>query len=276
MIEPPQARSRVRVLIMGILNVTPDSFSDGGVYLDPEEAAAHAERLAADGADIIDVGAESTRPGALAVPLDEEWGRLEPLLRQLAKAQLPIPLSVDTRKPEIMLRAADLGVAYINDVAGGAPIKILERLAGYSGLQYIAMHMNESPPTMQQDPLRGAAAVRAVDRFFAKTWATLGDAGFAPDRMWLDPGIGFGKGDSGNMQLLATLPRWAQTYKLCVGVSRKSFIGRALAIASPSDRDGPSKMLELGLAINGVRMIRTHAVKPLRRLVDLLQEDADA
>lgn len=259
---------------MGVLNVTPDSFSDGGSFLDPGVAVDQAQRLAETGADIIDVGAESTRPGAATLSPEDEWARLGPVLARLVKANFKAKISVDTRKPDLMLRVADMGVAYINDVGGATTsTAVLEKLARYPALQYIAMHMKEAPETMQREPLRGAHAVGAVDSFFTHTQKRLGDVGFSPDRVWLDPGIGFGKSDSGNLQLIAKVSTWAQSYNLCVGVSRKGFIGRALDISSPEDRDAPSKMLELGLAIAGAQMIRTHAVKDLRRLIDLLRED---
>lgn len=264
---------------MGVLNVTPDSFSDGGRYLDPAAAVDQALRLVEAGADVIDVGAESTRPGAKAVAVQEEWERLEPVLKRLgalgAKG-LGARLSVDTRKPTLMRPAADLGVSFINDVSGVAPLDILTTLAEFQGLQYIAMHMIATPETMQHEPLRGSAAVRAVDAFFATASERLAAAGFAAERTWLDPGIGFGKSDSGNLRLMAELPRWTSRYNVAVGVSRKSLIGRTLDIPVPADRDAPSKMLELGLAFAGAKMIRTHEVTKLRRLLDLLVEGEGA
>jgi dihydropteroate synthase len=132
------------------------------------------------------------------------------------------------------------------------------------------MHMHGTPATMQLDPLRGPEAVRAVDAFFTATRARLARAGFGPDRLWFDPGIGFGKGDAGNLALLAAIPRWAKAGQIAIGVSRKGFIGRALGIETPQDRDGPTKMLELGLSIAGARLIRTHDVTRLARLRTLL------
>jgi len=258
---------------MGVLNVTPDSFSDGGRFLDPTAAVDQALSLVAAGADVIDVGAESTRPGAKTLPPEEEWQRLEPVLKRLGalgEGKLGAKLSVDTRKPSLMRPAAELGASYINDVSGLAPMDILRTLAGFRGLQYIAMHMIATPETMQLEPLRGSEAVRAVDAFFGEATQRLADAGFAAERRWLDPGIGFGKADSGNLRLMAALPQWTNRYNIAIGISRKSFIGRALDIPVPQDRDAPSKMLELGLAFAGAKMIRTHDVARLRKLLDTL------
>lgn len=268
---------------MGVVNVTPDSFSDGGLHLDADKAVETAFRLTDEGADLIDIGAESTRPGSLPVEVGDEWRRLEPVLERLAKRTLGARLSVDTRKSEIMLRAADRGVRFINDSSGtadgrrpldpanaGPDDDALRALAARADLDYCAMHMHGTPKTMQLDPLRGPEAVRAVDRFFAATRARFAQAGFGASRLWLDPGIGFGKGDAANLALLAAIPRWAAAGQVAVGVSRKGFIGRALGIEAPEERDGPTKMLELGLGIAGARLIRTHDVRRLARLRTLL------
>jgi dihydropteroate synthase len=255
--------------IMGVINVTPDSFSDGGAYLDPGAAVAHAEQLVADGATVLDLGAEATRPGAAPVDAAEEWRRLAPVLAALASRRLGAVLSVDTSKAEIMLRAADAGAAMINDVTGTADAATLARLARYPRMAYVAMHMHGEPRTMQRSPLAAADAVATVEQFFARCAKALADAGFEPDRRWLDPGIGFGKSDGANLRLMAATADWASRYQLAVGVSRKSLLGRALGIATPADRDAPSKTLELALAMAGARMIRTHDVKRLKHLLDL-------
>lgn len=261
-------------LIMGVINVTPDSFSDGGRYLSPEAALKQAERLIEEGADILDLGGESTKPGAPAVSEDEEWRRLEPVLRVLAKKRRsrPVLLSIDTQKPVLMRRAADLGAAMINNVAGLCDAETLATLARYPGMHYLAMHMHGTPETMQREPLRASAAVRAVDHFFATAQDNLSRAGFSRDRIWLDPGIGFGKSDAGNVQLMARIPTWAAKHQVAIGVSRKSLIGRTLGIADAADRDPPTKTLELGLAIAGARLVRTHDVARLKKLLTLLAE----
>lgn len=260
---------------MGVVNATPDSFSGDG-RLDPDAACEHAHELARQGADIIDVGAESTRPGAEAVAPADEWRRLGPLLARLSQGapahpRLSTPLSVDTRHPETMLRAADLGVSYINDVGGGAPLPVLDRLATYPGLRYICMHMHGTPKSMQKEPLSQAEAVTTVSAFFRERYATLRQAGFPDDGIWLDPGIGFGKTDAANVALMREIGAWTRAgFRIAVGVSRKSLLGRMLGLAAPQDRDPPSKTLELGLAMLGAGLIRTHDVRRLRPLLDLL------
>jgi len=261
-------------LIMGVINVTPDSFSDGGRYLSPEAALKQAERLIEEGADILDLGGESTKPGAAAVSEEEEWSRLEPVLKVLAKKPRshPVLLSIDTQKPGIMIRAADLGATMVNNVGGLADDDTLATLARYPGMHYLAMHMHGTPETMQRHPLRAGEAVRAVDYFFGEAQERLSRAGFSRDRIWLDPGVGFGKTDAGNVQLMARIPTWAAKHQVAIGVSRKSLIGRTLAIADAAERDPPTKTLELGLTIAGAKLVRTHDVARLRKLFTLLAE----
>ncbi len=254
---------------MAVLNLTPDSFSDGGRFLEPSAALAHAKSLLQDGADVLDLGAESTRPGSTPVSLSEERNRLLPVLAIL-RDQLPRAiLSVDTRKPELMLEAAAAGAHIVNDVeARRDPHLLRQLLAMNPELQYVAMHMHGTPETMQKNPLAGAAAVGAVAAFFAEEHARLVAAGFAPERIWLDPGVGFGKDDAGNAHLLRATARFAQQYNVAVGISRKGFLGRALDLPTPRERDTASKTLEFGLACAGARMLRTHEPKRLRRLLD--------
>ena len=256
-----------KVLIMGVVNVTPDSFTDGGSFLDPGAAADHALSLIAQGADIVDLGAESSRPGAAPVTVAEEWRRLEPVLKRLAATRTSITISVDTYKPEIMMRAADCGASVINDIHGAerVPEERLRQLA-VRGMSYIAMHMIGDPQTMQTAPLDADASVSVVTRFFAERRERLGAAGFPVEKVWLDPGIGFGKTDAGNLALLRLSMRRANDLNIAVGISRKSFIGRMMGIPSPVERDPASKMLELGLMLSGVRMIRTHDVENLAKL----------
>lgn len=273
--KPNSQTAAKPVLIMGVVNVTPDSFSDGGQFFSPALALAQARKLIDDGADIIDVGAESSRPGAAPLSSDEEWQRLLPVLGNLrhtiASTYPHVLLSVDTVKPDIMVKAADLGVDIINDISGGLDLKVLRQLVNYKSLQFIAMHMHGEPGTMQKNPLNGPEAVTAVEHFFSGAKTRFEEAGFAPERLWLDPGIGFGKGDEGNYHLIKQAKFWAERYNLAMGVSRKSFIGRVLGIERPKDRDDASKMLEIGLIAAGVQMIRTHDVLRLRRLVTLME-----
>jgi dihydropteroate synthase len=259
-------------LVMGVLNVTPDSFSDGGLFLTPDNALAQAAKLVEDGADILDIGAESSRPGSTPLSVEDEWSRLEPILRRLSASNFPLGLSVDTYKPEIMKRAVDYGATIVNDIRGAAHSdEVLADLASKK-VTYLAMHMHKDPGTMQVDPLGRKEAVTVVESFFEKTHTRLLSLGFPENKIWLDPGIGFGKNDKGNLALLQSVPRWTQTFSLAMGVSRKSFIGRLLDIPDPAERDNPTKMLELGLLLSGVKVIRTHTVRPIVRLRSLLKD----
>jgi len=258
-----------QVLIMGVLNLTPDSFSDGGQFIGSRDAATHAQQLIDDGADIVDLGAESTRPGSKVISEAEEWRRLGPVLLEVLN--MGVLVSVDTYKPGIMRRAVDAGAQYINDVRGGALLRDDElTVLAKTGISYVAMHGSPGFETMQIAPLDAERAVQAVDTFFAGAHARLLNAGFAPSRIWLDPGIGFGKNDRANLALLRLSMQRASAYNLTLGVSRKSFIGRLLGIESPRERDQPAKMLELGLMLGGVKMIRTHDVKALARIRALM------
>lgn len=262
------ARILKKGLIMGVVNVTPDSFSDGGHFLKPSDALRQIERLLSDGADIIDLGAESSRPGALPLTPEEEWQRLEPVLQELARLWPSALISLDTYKPETMRRALDFPVSIINDIRGGANFETLQLLSS-RGLVYLAMHMHRDPESMQRDPLDAPLALEKVSAFYSKTQERLGRAGFQADKIWLDPGIGFGKTDRANLQLIKHSMDWASQLPLVLGISRKSFIGRLLQIEAVMDRDPPSKMLEFSLLLAGVKAIRTHDVLRLKALRDL-------
>jgi dihydropteroate synthase len=260
---------KARSLIIGVINITPDSFSDGGTFLDPGKAVAHAWDLVDDGADVIDIGAESTRPGSALVDADEEWRRLEPVLAALADQKPKARISLDTYKPVTMRRALDYPVDIINDISGVADRLTLETLA-QRGLTYWAMHSHRDPTSMHTDPLDGPDALRHVAEFYQNTEAMLRETGFSPECIWLDPGVGFGKTDRANVQVIGQALAEASRWNIVLGISRKSFIGRLLGIIDPKERDGPSKMLELGFLFAGVRGIRTHDVARLKKLQDLL------
>lgn len=266
-LEAEEHLARQSSLIMGIVNVTPDSFSDGGHFLEPTAALDHAKRLVDEGAEIIDLGAESTRPGAKPVSVDDEWLRLEPILKNVHR--LSAQVSVDTYKPEIMRRLLDYDVAIINDIRGGADDASLAAWA-QAGRSYIAMHMHRDPQNMQIEPLEADAALQAVHSFYERTTQKLQGLGFASERIWLDPGIGFGKTDQANLYLIRDSLEKAKSLSLVLGISRKSFLGRLLGIEKAADRDSASKMLELNFLFAGVHAIRTHEVKSLRQLRDLL------
>lgn len=256
---------------MGVINVTPDSFSDGGKHSSVELALQNALALYEEGADIIDIGAESTRPNSKPVSLEEEWKRLEPLLCLLAKHHPQIPISIDSYKDEIIKRSFDYNIAYINNVKGLLKDDTLKKIS-QKNIKYIAMHMHKSPKNMQDEPLCSENALDKVTKFYDDTVLKLQDLGFQKDHILLDPGIGFGKDDSANLKLLKNCHYHPLKQQFVVGISRKSFFGRLLGIKNPLDRDPVSKMLELSLMMAGVYAIRTHEVGSLKNLKNLLNK----
>lgn len=246
-----------RPSVMGIVNVTPDSFSDGGVFESQDAAIAHARGLAADGAGIVDVGGESTRPGATPVPADVELGRVLPVIRSLA--DLPVPISVDTTKPEVMEAALRAGASIVNDINGfRAPGALDAVRATDCGL--VVMHMLGEPRTMQDAP-RYDDVVAEVVQFLAARVDELVGAGIAPSRIALDPGIGFGKTAEHNLQLLHRMGELAALgHPVVVGTSRKGLIG-TLTGRPAGERDAGS----IGAAVAGVHrgahVVRVHDVR---------------
>ena len=243
-------------VIMGVLNVTPDSFSDGGRFLKPDDALRHAELLVNEGAQIIDLGAESTRPGAVPVSPTEELDRLLPVLEAL-KARFAVVLSVDTSTPDVMIESARLGAGLINDV------RALQRpgalaAASTTGLPVCLMHMRGEPSTMQHHA-EYVDVVAEVDDFLARRIAACESAGISRDRLLLDPGFGFGKTLAHNLALLAGLPRFGHFgLPLLVGLSRKSMLGAVLNNATV-DRRLAAGLGAASLAVwQGARIIRTH------------------
>jgi dihydropteroate synthase len=208
-----------RPLILGIVNVTPDSFSDGGRFFDTSTAIKHGLRLAAEGADLLDVGGESTRPGSEPVPTEEELRRVLPVVRELAK-RTTVPISVDTSKAEVARQCLDAGAAVINDITGLRGDPEMSAVVAAAGAGVIVMHMQGTPATMQLAP-RYDDVMREVGDFFAERLRTLAEAGIAPECVALDPGIGFGKTRDHNLTLLANLDEFRQHHRpICLGVSR--------------------------------------------------------
>ena len=261
---------------MGIVNVTPDSFSDGGRFFDPAQTVAHALELVAQGAEILDVGGESTRPGAEAVGEKEELRRVIPVVEKLAAfrwgeaadpamrdgdarpAQKPV-LSIDTVKPAVTRAALQAGASIVNDVAANRTDDAMWRVVAELGAGYICMHAQGTPQTMQTNPVY-ADVVREVGEFFGERLKKLNACGVAADRVVLDVGIGFGKTPGHNLQLLAALRSFTKWQRpLLLGVSRKSFIGKLLG----ADVAGrlPASLACACLAVEaGVQIIRTHDV----------------
>ncbi len=246
-----------RPIVMGIVNVTPNSFSDGGRFFDAPSAIAHGIALREAGAAIVDVGGESTRPGAQPVAVEEELGRVMPVLEALVREGVPV--SVDTMKPEVMRRAIDAGCTMVNDVNAFRAPGALEAVAA-SGVDVVAMHMLGTPQTMQRDPAYGDV-VAEVKQFLLERAAALEHAGVARKRIALDPGFGFGKTLAHNKALFRALPELAATgYPLVVGVSRKRMIGD-LTGREPEDRFAGSVAAAVLAAQNGASMVRVHDVK---------------
>lgn len=245
-----------RTAVMGILNVTPDSFSDGGFFFDRAGALAHARQMAQEGAAIIDVGGESTRPGAQPVSAEEEIARVVPVIEQLAR-DLPIPISVDTSKPEVMRAAVAAGAGMINDVRALRVPHALETAAALER-PVVLMHMQGNPETMQAAP-HYADVVREVREFLAARMAAAQRAGIPATRILVDPGFGFGKTAEHNLELLRHLRELRALAPVLVGLSRKSMIGRLLNLPV-GRRLYASVALALVAARNGARIVRVHDV----------------
>jgi dihydropteroate synthase len=245
--------AKARPLVMGVLNVTPDSFSDGGRFLDPRAALAHARRLAAEGADILDVGAESTRPygGAVRVSLEEERARLEPVLSEVIA--LGIPVSIDTLKAAIASWALDLGAAIVNDVWGLQRDADMARVVAGHGAPVVIMHNRETA-----DP--AIDIVAEVTSFFRRSLDLAARAGIPRERIILDPGIGFGKTAEQSLTCIARLDAWRGFgTPLLVGASRKRFI-HSVAPSDPMERLGGSLAAHLLAVENGAAIVRVHDV----------------
>ena len=247
-----------RGAVMGILNVTPDSFSDGGSWLDVAAAVAHAERMLAEGAEIIDIGGESTRPGATPVMEAEELRRVLPVIAALAGKAV---ISVDTMKPAVAREACAAGAAIINDV-GGLRDPVMLEVAAETGAGVVAMHMLGNPQTMQAAAVY-ADVVAEVDDFFCQMIARAVRSGVPAARLVFDPGIGFGKTVEHNLELLRRLPGIGvgMSRPLMLGVSRKSFIGKVLGSARVEDREWPTVALTSYGREHGARIFRVHEVK---------------
>ena len=246
------------VLLMGIVNVTPDSFSDGGKFSSPAAAVAHARELVAQGAEILDIGGESTRPGAAPVSEAEEQRRVIPVIEELA-ATTKVALSIDTMKPAVARAALAAGASIVNDVGANRLDNAMGKIVAEFRAGYIAMHAQGSPQTMQNNPVY-ADVVREVGEFFAAQLEKLAAAGVAAEQVILDPGIGFGKTLEHNLQLLAALRRFGNFRRpVLLGVSRKSFMEK-FSGAGLNQRL-PASLACATLAVaSGVQLIRTHDV----------------
>ncbi|HZB03271.1 MAG TPA: dihydropteroate synthase [Actinomycetota bacterium] len=259
-------------LVMGVLNVTPDSFSDGGRFLDHEAAVEHGLRMAEEGADILDVGGESTRPGSDPVTLDAEIARVVPVVKRLV-AEVGLPISVDTRKADVAAAALEAGASLVNDVSGARDPRMLGVVAaGEAGL--VLMHMLGEPKTMQIEP-RYEDVVAEVRAYLGKRVAAAHEAGIGHDRVAIDPGLGFGKTYEHNLTLMREIDSFLDLgVPVVVGPSRKSFIGAALGDAPVDRRLEGTAGAVAWLAGRGVHVIRVHEVGPMvkvLRVVDAIR-----
>jgi dihydropteroate synthase len=247
-------------LIMGVLNVTPDSFSDGGEFLNTENAVEHGLRMAAEGADIVDVGGESTRPGAQATSGEEELRRVIPVIEQLRRKSEVI-ISIDTSKAEVARAAVRAGASIVNDVTGGRADEEMMQLIAETKAAFVIMHMQGTPLTMQIAPHYTNVVLEVAD-FFRQQYARAIVYNIDPMAIAFDPGIGFGKTLEHNLELLAQVERLrACDRPIVIGVSRKSFLGKLINSAQTSDRRAPAVALTSLLRLRGADVLRVHEVK---------------
>ena len=253
----------MRTLVMGILNVTPDSFADGGKNFTISDAIAHANFMIEEGVDIIDVGGESTRPGADRVSEKEEGDRVFPVIEELAK--LGVPISIDTTRASIADRAIKLGASYVNDVSGGlADSKMYRLIADNPDVQYVIMHWRAHSKTMQQ-LAEYQDVVKEVKEELEERINSAIEAGVNPEQIIIDPGIGFSKTTEHNWEILRNIERFMLLgYPILVGASRKRFLGELTGSENPDDREAATIAITAAMAKLGIWAVRTHSVKPHR------------
>jgi len=270
-----------RTLVMGILNVTPDSFSDGGIFVDADAAVTRAFEMEKAGADILDIGGESTRPGSLGVSTEEELRRVLPVLERL-RGKIKIPISVDTSKSEVAEAAAALGAEILNDVTALRNDPLIADVARRRKLPLILMHMRGDPRTMQKGPF-AKDVVRDVLSSLRRAIAIARHAGVAKSQIIIDPGVGFGKSYSQNFELLARLPELAKLgFPILIGTSRKSFIGRALeesarGSVAKAERIWGTAATVAASILQGAHIVRVHDVAEMSevaRVTDVLASHA--
>jgi dihydropteroate synthase len=254
-----------RTLVMGVLNVTPDSFSDGGRFLDHEAAVERGLRMVAEGADILDIGGESTRPGSDEVPEGEELDRVVPVIKRLV-AEVDVPISIDTRKPGVAAAAVEAGASIVNDVSGARDPGMFDVVRD-TNAGLILMHMLGEPKTMQEDP-HYDDVVAEVKAYLEERVTAAVDAGITRDRLAIDPGLGFGKNFEHSMALMRHTDAFLDVgLPLVVGPSRKSFIGEALG-GEPVDRRMEGTLGAVAwMAAQGAHVVRVHDVEPTVRLL---------
>ena len=254
-----------RTLVMGILNVTPDSFSDGGRFLDRATAVTHATRLVDDGADILDVGGESTRPGSTPVSADEELERVHPVIERLAELHPAVPISIDTRKAEVAAEALDAGATIVNDVSGGADPAMFDVVRDREAA-VVLMHMQGDPTTMQEAP-HYDDVVGEVHEYLRQRIEAAELAGIDAERIAIDPGIGFGKDLDHNLELMHGVDALLDLGRpVMVGPSRKKFIGTILDLPEEERVEGTVGAV-VWMVARGAHLVRVHDVKEVVRAV---------
>jgi dihydropteroate synthase len=256
-----------KTYIMGILNVTPDSFSDGGQFLDPGAAIEHAKAMVRDGADIIDIGGESSRPGSDPVSVEEEKRRVLPVIKRLAK-ELDAPLSIDTYKSEVAREALDAGACLVNDISGLRFSPDMAAIVAERKASVVVMHIKGTPKTMQKAPRYKNVVREVMDQLRAQT-AMARKAGVPKDRILVDPGIGFGKTVDHNCELIAEVGQLRKLgYPVLIGTSRKTFIGKILG-TDVDDRLEGTLASNIVAVMGGVDFVRVHDVKETKRALTM-------
>ncbi len=257
----PRPRRPARALVMGILNVTPDSFSDGGEFASPESALAQARRMIAEGADLLDIGGESTRPGASRISADQQISRVCPVIEAIRR-ESDVAISIDTTLSAVAGAAVAAGAGVLNDISAGREDPAMFALAAARGLPIILMHMLGEPGTMQNSPVY-ADVTREVTAFLQERADATVRAGVSATHVLLDPGIGFGKTVQHNLQLLRDLPQLAQLgHRILIGTSRKRFIGAVTGTTDPQQRIYGSVASAVWSVLRGASIVRVHDVLP--------------
>lgn len=258
-------------LVMGILNVTPDSFSDGGLFYNTDEAVSHALQLIENGIDIIDIGGESTRPGAKKISEEEEIQRIIPVVKQIRELSSEIIISIDTTKSMVAQKAIQSGANIINDISGFSFDNKMIDVVRESKVPVIIMHMQGDPSNMQNNPVYDDLIID-ISSFFKSKIKLAIDAGIKKEQIILDPGIGFGKTVGDNFQLINQLNEFCKLgFPVMIGPSRKSFIGTTLNLPVDDRLEGTAAAVAVGV-MNGARIVRVHDVKEIKRVVTIVEK----
>ena len=256
-----------RTLIMGVLNVTPDSFSEEGRYFEVDSAIAHAKRMVNEGADIIDIGGESSRPGALSISADEELTRVLPVVERLV-SEIPVPISIDTYKANVARRALQAGAHIVNDITALSGDSDMASVVSEMHAGLVLMHMKGNPRTMQHSPAY-QNVISDILRFFQERIGEAEKNGIHPDSILVDPGIGFGKTTEHNLEILRRLRDFQSLNKpILIGTSKKSFIGKILDLPVNERMEGTAATIAWAIS-QGADVVRIHDVKPMRRVAQM-------